>query len=392
MNLVRRRICVVTGTRAEYGLLRHLMQLIKDSSCFDLQIIVTGMHLSRKFGETYTEILNDGFSIDRKVNLELVSDSPSGISKSIAFGLVGFAESFAELNPDLIIILGDRFEILSAVLPAVFERIPIAHIHGGELTEGVVDDAIRHAVTKFSHLHFVAHQDYMRRVIQLGESPFRVFNVGGLGVDAIKKIKFLSRSDLERKLGLKFLKKNLLITFHPVTLEKNMSIKYMDELFKALNKLDDTLLIFTMPNADPDSFIIYEMITKYVNNHPNAHAFTSLGQVKYLSCLRYIDGVIGNSSSGLIEVPSFQKGTINIGDRQKGRLLAASVINCNPSEADITRSINRLYSKEFQLLLTDVKNPYGNGGAAEKIFKILVNTDFSSLIRKNFYDLNFLCE
>ena len=384
---MKRSIAVVTGTRAEYGLLRHLIKLINDSHEFELQLIVTGSHLSKKFGETYKEIEGDGFIINRKIDLLLVSDAPLGLAKSTSIGLAGFGEAFDTIKPDLVLVLGDRFEILSAVIAAMFARIPIAHLHGGELTEGVIDEAIRHSITKFSHLHFVGNDEYRKRVIQLGENPNMVFNVGGLGVDAIKNINLLSKFELENSLGIKFKNKNLLITFHPVTLEKHSSLFQMSELLDALSDLEDTCLIFTMPNADTDSQIIFDLIEDFVSKNKNAHVFTSLGQLRYLSCIAQVDAVIGNSSSGLTEVPTFNKATINIGSRQKGRIQSNSVINCHPISVDIKNSIKKSYTDQFKDLLMSTKNPYGDGGAAQRIINILSLVDFSSLIHKEFFDL-----
>ena len=384
---MKRAIAVVTGTRAEYGLLRHLIKLINDSHEFELQLIVTGSHLSKKFGETYKEIEGDGFIINRKIDLLLVSDTPLGLAKSTSIGLAGFGEAFDTIKPDLVLVLGDRFEILSAVIAAMFARIPIAHLHGGELTEGVIDEAIRHSITKFSHLHFVGNDEYRKRVIQLGENPNMVFNVGGLGVDAIKNNNLLSKFELENSLGIKFKNKNLLITFHPVTLEKNSSLFQMSELLDALSDLEDTCLIFTMPNADTDSRIIFNLIEDFVSKNKNAHVFTSLGQLRYLSCVAQVDAVIGNSSSGLTEVPTFNKATINIGSRQKGRIQSNSVINCHPISVDIKNSIKKSYTDQFKDLLMSTKNPYGDGGASQRIINILSLVDFSSLIHKEFFDL-----
>jgi GDP/UDP-N,N'-diacetylbacillosamine 2-epimerase (hydrolysing) len=383
----KKKICVITGSRAEYGLLRHLIQLINDSNSFTLQLIATGAHLSQKFGETWREIEVDGFSINHKVDLALESDTPLGISQSTALGLKGFGEAFDLLHPDLVLVLGDRFEILSAVVAAMFARIPIAHLHGGELTEGAIDEAIRHAITKFSHLHFVANEEYKKRVEQLGENPNTVFNVGGLGVDAIKNIDLLSQSELEDTLDIKFKNKNLLITFHPVTLENNTSLVQTSELLDALSDLSDTCLIFTMPNADADSHIIFDLINDFIRIQKNAHVFTSLGQLRYLSCIAQVDAVVGNSSSGLHEVPTFKKATINIGDRQKGRLQSSSVINCKPVSAEIKRAIQKSYSKQFRSTLLKSVNPYGEGGSAERIVSTLGLVDFNALIHKEFHDL-----
>jgi GDP/UDP-N,N'-diacetylbacillosamine 2-epimerase (hydrolysing) len=384
---VPRRICVVTGTRAEYGLLRWVMQGIKDDPDLILQIIATGMHLSKEFGLTYREIEKDGFQIDRKVEMLTISDTPVGIAKSMGLGLIGFADALNELNPDLIVVLGDRFEIYPAVTAALAARIPVAHLHGGEATEGLIDEAIRHAITKMSHLHFVAAEEYRKRVIQLGEQPDRVFLVGGLGVDNIKRLQLLDRAELEDSLDFKLGKKNLLITFHPVTLEKGTAANQMSELLAALADLQDTHLIFTMPNADTDGRVLIRMVEQFVENHENARAYVSLGQLRYLSCITHVDGVIGNSSSGLAEVPSFRKGTINIGDRQRGRLQATSVINCEPTRLAVTASLQRLYSTEFQSSLNAVRNPYGDGGASEKIIATIKTVALDGLVKKHFYDI-----
>ena len=382
-----KKICVITGTRAEYGLLRWVMQGIKDDPDFTLQIIATGMHLSPEFGLTYKMIEQDGFQIDRKVEMLTSSDTPVGIAKSMGLGLIGFADALHELQPDMIVVLGDRFEIFAAVSAALVARIPVAHLHGGEATEGLIDEAIRHAITKMSHLHFVAAESYQERVIQLGEQPDRVFLVGGLGIDNIKRLQLLDRSALEASLDFKLGPKNLLITFHPVTLETDTAEKQMEELLAALAALKDTQLIFTLPNADTDGRALINMVEKFVAQHPNARAYTSLGQLRYLSCVAQVDGVVGNSSSGLAEVPSFKKGTINIGDRQRGRLQAESVINCEPTRKSVAAALKRLYSNDFQSTLRQVINPYGEGGASAKVVSTLKNSAIVGIVKKTFYDL-----
>ena len=386
-----RKICVITGTRAEYGLLRWVMQGIKDDPELTLQVIATGMHLSPEFGLTYREIENDGFQIDRKVEMLTSSDTPVGIAKSMGLGLIGFADALNELQPDLIVVLGDRFEIFSAVAAARVARIPVAHLHGGEATEGLIDEAIRHSITKMSHLHFVAAEEYRQRVIQLGEQPERVFLVGGLGIDNIKRLKLLDRAELEASLDFKLGQKNLLITFHPVTLEMSTAAGQMAELLAALAELRDTQLIFTLPNADTDGRALIKMVEQFVAQHPNARAYTSLGQLRYLSCIAQVDGVVGNSSSGLAEVPSFKKGTINIGDRQRGRLQAASVIDCQPIQQSIAAALERLYSAEFQVSLSRAHNPYGAGGASEKIVATIKSIAFDEVIKKHFHDSGQPC-
>ena len=384
----KRKTCVVTGTRAEYGLLRWLMDGINKSTKLDLQIVVTGMHLSPEFGLTYQEIENDGFKIDKKIEMLLSADTPSSISKSTGLGLIGFADAFYELNPDIVIVLGDRYEVLSASLAAMFENIPIAHIHGGETTAGAFDEAIRHSITKMSWWHFVAADEYEKRVIQLGEIPGRVFNVGGLGVDAIKKTNLLSKDELMIKTGIKFGKKNLLITYHPVTLENKTSKQDFKSLLDVLSKIKDIYLIFTMPNADTDGRVIKKMINDFVfNQSERSISFTSMGSLNYLSTLQYVDGVVGNSSSGLAEAPTFKIGTINIGDRQKGRLKAESIIDCEPTKKSIKLAIDKLYGRKFQKDLPSVQNLYGDGDAIEKIMSILSNKPIPEDMKKDFYDL-----
>ncbi|NQU63802.1 MAG: UDP-N-acetylglucosamine 2-epimerase (hydrolyzing), partial [SAR324 cluster bacterium] len=360
---------------------------IQDDDKFELQIIATGMHLSPEFGLTFHEIERDGFLIDRKIETLLSADRPSAISKSTGLGVIGFADAFNELVPDILVLLGDRYEILSASIAALFAKIPIAHIHGGETTAGAFDEGIRHSITKMAWWHFVATEEYRKRVIQLGEDPQRVFNVGGIGIDNIIKLNLLDQTTLESELGLKFDKKNLLVTFHSTTLEPGSSVKQMEELLSALDELDDTQLIITMPNADTEGRILFEMNARFVENHPSAKAFTSLGRLNYLSTIQYVDGVIGNSSSGVAEVPSFKKGTINIGDRQRGRIKARSVIDCKPDKSSILQAIEILYTEEFQEDLKTVKNPYGNGSASEKIVEILKNNSIPQYLKKDFYDL-----
>ena len=384
----KRKLCVVTGARAEYGLLRWLMDGIYKSTKLDLQIIATGMHLSPEFGLTYQEIENDGFKIDKKIEMLLSADTSSSISKSTGIGLIGFADIFNELNPDIVIVLGDRYEILAASLSAMFENIPIAHIHGGETTVGAFDEAIRHSITKMSWWHFVAADEYEKRVIQLGENPKRVFNVGGLGVEAIKKTNLLSKDEVMIKTGIKFGEKNLLVTYHPVTLNNKNSQQDFKSLLDVLSETKDIYLIFTMPNADSNGRIFKKMINDFVfNQSERSILFTSMGSLNYLSTLQYVDGVIGNSSSGLTEAPTFRIGTINIGDRQKGRLKAKSVIDCEPTKKSIKSAIDKLYGRKFQKHLHSVRNPYGDGNTIEKIINILSNSPIPGEMKKDFYDL-----
>lgn len=384
----KRKICVVTGTRAEYGLLKNLMKSIDNNKALELQIIVTGMHLSHEFGLTYKNIENDGFEIDKNIEMLLSSDTALSISKSTGLGLIGFADAYSELNPDMVFILGDRFEILAASIAATFSRIPISHISGGETTIGAYDESIRHAITKMAWWHFVAAEEYKKRVVQMGENPKRVFYVGGLGVDAIKKSNLLSKNDLKKQTGLKFGKKNLLVTYHSETLKNQTPKKDFQSLLEVLETLKDVYVIFTMSNADSNGRIINKMIKEYVEKNKNRSiSFISMGHLNYLSTLQFVDGIIGNSSSGIAEAPTFKIGTVNIGDRQKGRLKAKSVIDCEPTQKSIGSAINTLFSKEFQLSLDSTVNPYGNGNATEKIMKKLVSSNFPLSTIKEFYDL-----
>lgn len=381
-----RKICVITGTRAEYGLLYWLMRGIEVANDLELQIIATGMHLSPEFGLTYKQIEQDGFTINKKIEMLLSSDSAVGISKAIGLGMIGFSDALAELQPDLLVVLGDRYEIFSAVSVA---RIPIAHLHGGEATEGLIDEAIRHSITKMSHLHFTATEVYRNRVIQLGEQPDRVFNVGAVGIDNIKRLSLLSRERVEASIQFKLGKCNLLITFHPVTLEQATAEAQFENLLQVLDELENAHLIFTKSNADTNGRIINALIDKYVAAHPDkAVVHTSLGQLLYLSTMQYMDGVIGNSSSGLLEAPSFRIGTINVGDRQRGRIKAESVIDCNPTVEDIRHAFKELFSESFKKKLKNVINPYGEGGAAEKIVEIIRSYPLEGVLEKQFYDLN----
>jgi len=384
---MRRKICVVTGTRAEYGLLYWLMKEIENDSDLELQLIVTGAHLSPEFGLTY-KVIEKEFKINKKIEMLLSSDTSIGISKSMGLAQISFAEAYEELKPDLLVVLGDRYEIFSATSSAMIARIPIAHLHGGETTEGAFDEAIRHSITKMSHLHFTATNEYKNRVIQLGENPNRVFNVGGLGLDNIFKLKLLSKEEFETSIDFKLKQKNIIVTFHPTTLENFSAQEQFSNLLEVIDSLEDTLSIFTKANSDTDGRVINAMIDEYVKKNSNrAIAFTSLGQLRYLSALQYVDAMIGNSSSGLIEAPSFKIGTINIGDRQKGRLMAKSVINAKTDTDSIKNAFSQLYSSEFIAVLEDVLNPYGRGGASEKIKTVIKDVELENILKKSFYDI-----
>jgi GDP/UDP-N,N'-diacetylbacillosamine 2-epimerase (hydrolysing) len=383
------KICIVTGTRAEYGLLYWTIKKLISDKYFEVQLIVTGMHLSPEFGLTYKQIEDDGIKIDRKIEMLLSSDTSAGISKSIGVGIIGFADAYKELKPDLILLLGDRFEIFSAATAAMITKIPIAHCHGGEATEGLIDEPIRHSITKMSHIHFTSTEQYRKRVIQLGEQPNRVFNVGALGIENINKLKLLNKIDFENSIDLKLSSKVFLITFHPVTLEQSTAEEQFKNLLLALKTFKNTTFIFTLPNADNNGRIIIDLIYDFVSENKNiSRAYTSLGQLRYLSAIKHSDLVIGNSSSGLIEVPSFKKPTINIGDRQRGRVCGPSVINCKPIKKEIINSIEIALSKKFNQKLLSTKNPYGIRNSSIEIVRILkklsVGDDF---VKKRFYNL-----
>ncbi len=383
----KRKICVVTGTRAEYGLLYWLMKEIESDKDLELQLIVTGMHLSSEFGLTYEAIEKD-FKIDKKIEMLLSSDTSIGISKSMGLAQISFAEAYDDLKPDILVVLGDRYEIFSAVSSAMIARTPIAHLHGGETTEGSFDESIRHSITKMSHLHFTATQEYKNRVIQLGEQPNRVFKVGGMGIENIKRLQLLSKKEFEKSIDFKLNKKNILVTFHPVTLEKRTAKKQFQNLLDAIDTLKDTNIIFTKANSDTDGRVINSMIDTYIkNNSDKSLGFTSLGQLRYLSALQYVDAMVGNSSSGLAEAPSFKIATINIGDRQKGRIMATSVISCKNDKKTIIKSFEKIYSKKFINVLKNTKNPYGDGCASSKVISILKEVDLKDILMKKFYDL-----
>ena len=394
---MKRKICIVTGSRAEYGLMYWLMKEIQEDPDLELQIIATGMHLSPEFGLTYKVIEEDGFVINQKVEMLISSDTPVAIAKSMGLGIIGCADALERLKPDILVVLGDRYETLAACTAAMPARIPIAHLHGGESTEGLIDEAIRHAITKVAHIHFVATEAYRKRVVQMGEHPERVFCYGAPGLDNIRQLKLLERKELEKAIGFKLGGKNILITFHPVTLENDSAEPQFKELLSALEMFKEhTKFIFTKPNADTGGRIIIKMINDFVEeNSDKAIAFDSMGQIKYLSALKHIDMVVGNSSSGLIEVPSFNIPTINIGDRQKGRIKAQTVISCDPRRESILDSIKKCFSKEFRDSLKDTVNPHGDGRTSSRIKNKLKQIKFdkdelgNDFIKKNFYDIGY---
>ncbi len=383
-----RKCCVVTGSRAEYGLLYWLMREIENTPDLSLQVAVTGMHLSPEFGLTVREIEKDGFPVAARVDMLVSGDTPAAIAKSIGLGVIGFADAFARLQPDIVVLLGDRYEIFAAAQAALTARIPVAHIHGGELTEGAIDEALRHAITKMSHLHFVAAESYRRRVIQLGEAPERVFNVGAPGLDQMTKLAWLTRGQLEQALDLTLGSPLFLVTYHPATLGAVPTEQAIDELLRALDRFPAATLVFTLPNADAHGRAIAGHIKAYVDRHPaNTRVFASLGQQRYLSLMREADIVIGNSSSGIIEAPALKRATVNIGDRQRGRLKAASVIDCGEASDAIAAAISRALSADFRAGLTDTQSLYGCGDASGRIARTLMSADLAALVVKKFHDL-----
>ncbi|HFU76629.1 MAG TPA: UDP-N-acetylglucosamine 2-epimerase (hydrolyzing) [Arcobacter sp.] len=381
-----KKICVVTSTRADYGLLYWLIKGLDEDNSFNLQLVVTGMHLEDDFGHTI-DVISKEFPIEYQFSLELHDDSSKGIANSMAKAQIGFTKAYSQLQPDLIILLGDRYEIFCAASSALISQIPVAHLHGGELTYGAYDDAFRHSITKMSHLHFCATDIYKNRIIQMGENPKYIYNVGGLGIENINKLHLLSHKEFENSIDFKLNHKNFLITYHPETLAKKSSKEQFQEILDVFELLEDTNIIFTYANSDTDGKIINKMIENYVKNHSNCIAFKSMGQLRYLSCLQFVDGVIGNTSSGILEVPSFKKATINIGNRQKGRTQATSIINTQAEKKSIKKAIDKLYSNEFQSQLKETINPYDNGHSSQKIISILKEIDFKPLTHKIFFDL-----
>lgn len=382
-----RKICFVTGTRAEYGLLSRLMRLVKEDNNLRLQVIATNMHLMPEYGETYKEIEKDGFTIDKKVYMHKPSDNAHGIILSMAEEIQGMNDALSELKPDILVLLGDRYEILVAAQVALIHRVPIAHIHGGEVTEGAFDDAIRHSVTKMSSLHFTSCEEYRHRVIQMGEQPSRVFDVGSLGVENIKAVPLMTKDELEASLDFKIDAQTILVTYHPVTLGGDPA-KDIREFLNALDQFNDLKVIFTMPNSDTGRDAIALAVENYVEKHSNsAKAYTSLGLRRYLSTLQFVKVAVGNSSSGIIEVPSFGIPTLNIGDRQKGRLASKSVVNCGTSKDEVIAGLKLCLSEEMQKAAKTYENPYAKPDTANLIYQELKNVELAGLNLKTFYDL-----
>lgn len=384
-----KKICVLTATRAEYGLLKPIIIRLRSIPEFDVRVVVTGAHLSPEFGLTYREIEQDGINIDEKIEILLSNDTPAAVSKSMGLAMISFADYFAKQKPDMLVVLGDRYETLAVCCAAMNEKIPIAHLYGGETTEGAVDESIRHAITKLSYLHFTSTEEYRRRVIQLGEQPDRVFCTGAIGVENVREVKLLSKAELELSINFKLDKPYAVVTFHPVTLENDNSAEQLKALLGICKKQKAMKFIFSKANADANGRIINQLLEEYVKENPDAVVFDSLGAVRYLSALKYSEMVIGNSSSGLIEAPSFGIPTINIGDRQKGRAQADSVISCEPVPEEIEKAFNLALSKEFKNKAANTANPYGDGNTSQKIVgrvaEFLLNDKI--YLKKRFYDI-----
>lgn len=389
-----RKIAVVTGSRAEYGLLYWLIRELHEDETVELQLIVTGMHLASEFGMTVRQIEADGLPIAWRVDMLLASDSNVAITKSTGLAMIGFADAYEQLRPDLVVVLGDRFEILAASSAALLARIPIAHLHGGELSEGAFDDALRHSITKMAQLHFVAAEEYRQRVLQLGESEERVFNYGAPGLDWLERTELLSREELESRTGIALSEQTIVVTFHPATLNPGAAADQMAELLNALGReeFQDYTIIITHPNADNEGRELIRLLERFVeerdavSNAKRSYLFASLGQRNYLSLMQYVQVMVGNSSSGLIEAPAFRAATVNIGDRQLGRLKADSVIDCEPHADAIAAALRRACSAEFQGKLENMKNPYGSGGVSAKIARKLREVELAGLLRKRFVD------
>ena len=383
------KICVVTATRAEFGLLKPMLEKLLQVPDFDVRIVATGMHLSPEFGLTYKEIEEAGMKIDRKIEMQLSSDSTVAMSKTMGLTMIGFADYFEELKPDYAVLIADRYETVAAV--AMCMQIPIIHLYGGETTEGAIDESIRHAISKMSYLHFATTEPYRKRIIQMGESPERVFNVGGLGVENVKTCPLLSKSELEESLDMKLDKPYVVVTFHPVTLEKNSARRQAEELLKACGQYPEMKFIFTKANSDASGRMINEMFANFAMEHANMRIYDSLGLKRYLSAVKYAKFVLGNSSSGIMEVPSLGIPTVNIGDRQRGRMRAKSIIDCEPFEKDITRAINLALSDRFQEFCSTCKNPYEGKDPSGDIVKIIQKfvADSEIELKKKFYNIDF---
>jgi UDP-hydrolysing UDP-N-acetyl-D-glucosamine 2-epimerase len=380
-----RKVCFVTGSRADFGLLVWPMRAIQQTAGLKLQLVATGMHLSPEFGYTISHIRDEGFAVDDTVESLLSSDSGVGVAKSVGIGVIGFADAFARLQPDIVVVLGDRFETFAAAQAAMFMRLPMAHLFGGDVTEGAVDESIRHSISKMSHLHFTSNRDSTRRLMQLGENPARIHTIGSSGIDAIKRLKLMDRETVGREVGMALGPRNMLVTFHPLTIEAGRSVNALDELFAALSILDpEWRLFFTLSNADAEGRAMNNRIEAFVASRRNAIAVASLGQLRYISLMNQVDVVVGNSSSGLLEAPSLNIPTVDIGDRQKGRERASSVFNTPPERNAIVAAISNAAIRGRQPTVS----PYGDGESSQRFADVIAAVpDFRELLKKDFYDM-----
>lgn len=383
-----RKMCIFTSTRADWGLLRGVAEAIREHADLELQLLVSGSHLSSKFGMTVSEIEDAGFDITARVDVLHFDDSARGVCRSMGTALPGYSDALAEMKPDLLVVLGDRYETLCVVVAAHVLQIPIAHIHGGEMTEGAVDESFRHSITKMSQIHFPACEAYRQRVIQLGEQPDRVFDVGALGVENIGKIAFMDREALEASIGFPLDQPFFLVTFHPVTLEHATAGDQIDELFAALNQFSDRRVIFTKANADADGEIINAKIDAYVAEFPErCMAVASLGLVRFLSAMKMCAAVVGNSSSGILEAPSLKVPTVNIGDRQKGRVRAPSIVDCKPDSESVKNAMDAVLNDAFRAGIQNMESPFEKCGTADEIVKVVASIKLEGLLKKSFYNL-----
>lgn len=383
-----RKIAIFTGTRAEYGLLYWIIKGVHESSRAELQLLVGGMHLSPEFGYTIAQIEQDGFPITERMEFLLSSDSPVALTKSMGLALISASEALQRQKPDLLVILGDRFEALAIAQAAMVARVPVAHLHGGETTEGAIDEAFRHAITKMAHLHFTSTEAYRQRVIQLGENPENVFNYGAPGIDSIVRLPLLNREELSKAIGIEIDSRFFLVTYHPVTLTSDGAISSLSNLLAVLDRYPEHQLIITYPNADTHGRKLIELLEAYKRDNPErVQLVQSLGQLRYLSAMKFCDAVIGNSSSGLIETPTFGNPTLNIGDRQKGRIFASTVINCCDSKNEIESGMKKIMNPDFRQECKKSHNPYGKGDSSEKILETIINQPLENLINKTFFDL-----
>jgi UDP-hydrolysing UDP-N-acetyl-D-glucosamine 2-epimerase len=381
-----RKICFITGSRADFGLLVWPMRAVRQTAGLKLQLIATGMHLSPEFGYTIDNIREEGFTVDEAIETLLSSDTGAGVAKSVGLGVIGFADAFTRLMPDLVVVLGDRYETFAAAQAAMYVRLPMAHLFGGDVTEGAIDDSIRHAISKMAHLHFTSHADSTRRLTQLGEAPSRIFTVGSSGIDSIKRLKLMDRDTVGREVGMPLGERNALVTFHPMTVQADRSVGALDQLLAALSALGTEFrLFFTLANADAEGRALNQRIKAFVSDRPNAVAVASMGQLRYISLMNQVDVIVGNSSSGIYEAPSLDAPSVDIGDRQKGRERAASVFHAAPERHAITAAISAALRRGRQPTVS----PYGDGEASARIADTIARVpDFRALLQKGFHDVH----